>query len=121
MPRFYFNIREDNETTRTDLEGIEIRDLNTAAQEASETIVQLLHDYRLTSASREISIEVMDSEGHRLLTVALGLHVHRHSFKPDPSQGGSTMQLRWWISYYHRGLWARARLRVCGGSLHQLE
>jgi hypothetical protein len=87
MPRFYFNIREDTEMTRTDLEGVEFRDLDTAAREAAETIVQLMHDYRITSGSRDISIEIMDSDGRPLLTVALGLHVHRDNFTPDPSQG----------------------------------
>jgi hypothetical protein len=84
MPRFYFNIREDNEPARTDLEGVEIRDLDTAAREAAETIVQLMHDYHITSGSRDISIEITNADGHPLLTVALGLHVHRDDFTPDP-------------------------------------
>jgi hypothetical protein len=84
MARYYFDIREDNETG-TDLEGVELRDLDAAAREATETIVQMVGDYRVAGGSREISIEVKDSDGRRLLTVALTLRLVRDNFQPAPS------------------------------------
>jgi hypothetical protein len=84
MARYYFDIREDNEMG-TDLEGVELRDLDAAAREATETIVQMAGDYRVAGGSREISIEVRDSGGRRLLTVALALRLVRDDFQADPS------------------------------------
>jgi hypothetical protein len=48
-----------------------------AAREAADAIVQMARDYRVASGSREISIEVRDSGGRRLLTVAMALRVIR--------------------------------------------
>jgi hypothetical protein len=59
MARYYFDIREGNETG-SDLEGVELRDLDAAAREVAETIVQMAGDYRVADGSREISIEVRD-------------------------------------------------------------
>jgi hypothetical protein len=60
-----------------DLEGVELRDLDAAAREATETIVQMAGDYRVAGGSREINIEVRDSGGRRLLTAALALRLVR--------------------------------------------
>jgi hypothetical protein len=76
MARFYFDIKENGET-RSDADGIELFDLDAAAREAADAIVQMARDYRVASGSREISIEVRDSGGHRLLTVAMALRVLR--------------------------------------------
>jgi hypothetical protein len=84
MARYYFDIREGNETG-TDLEGVELRDVDAAAREATETILQMAGDCRVAGGSREISIEVRDARGRRLLTVALALRLVRDTFFPDPS------------------------------------
>jgi hypothetical protein len=76
MAQYYFDIRENGES-RSDVEGVELPDLDAAAREAAEAIVQMARDYRVASGSREISIEVRDSGGHRLLTVAMALRVFR--------------------------------------------
>jgi Domain of unknown function (DUF6894) len=74
MARYYFDVQENGET-RSDAEGIELPDLDAAAREAADAVVEMARDYRVASGSREISIEVSDSGGHRVLKVAMALRV----------------------------------------------
>jgi hypothetical protein len=74
MARFYFDIRENGET-RIDDEGVELQDLDAAVREATEAIVQMARDFRPAEGSREISIEVRDTDGNRLMTVIIALSV----------------------------------------------
>jgi hypothetical protein len=70
MARFYFDIREDGQV-RTDDEGVELPDIDTAEQLAGQAAVLIARDDVTAGTSREVVIEVRNADGNRILIVTL--------------------------------------------------
>ena len=69
MPRYYFNVR-DGDTIYPDYEGTEVADLEAARREAHKDIVYIYNEMLLKGPLAEQRIDIVDSDGKTLATVA---------------------------------------------------
>lgn len=76
MPRFYFDIRVEGAFTE-DEDGAEFTDVAAAEEEAVACVSQLAWDKFPHSGIREISVEVRDGSGRRVLAAKISLRVER--------------------------------------------
>jgi hypothetical protein len=76
MPRFYVDIREGARFV-ADEEGLDFKDLAHAEREACVTVAEIGRDKLPKGGLREITAEVRNEHGQRVLTVALSLNVER--------------------------------------------
>ncbi len=83
MPRFYFDIREGVRLTPDD-EGLEFDSLNAAEYEATRTAAEIGRDRLPKGDVREVTIEVRNEHGQRVLTVKVSMDVDRVEPPPQP-------------------------------------
>ena len=83
MPRFYFDIR-DGTGFAPDQEGIEFDSLSAAEHAAAATAAELGRDRLPMGGMQEITVEVKNEHGQRVLTVAVSMQIHRVT--PEPSR-----------------------------------
>jgi hypothetical protein len=76
MPRFYFDVREGS-TFLVDESGIEFPSLDEAEQEAIRGVVSMGKDQLPRGDTREVTVEVRDETGKRVLTVGVHLIIDR--------------------------------------------
>jgi len=76
MPLFYFDVREGS-TFIDDEDGIEFPDLDKAEQEAIQAVVSIGKDRLPRGDTRDVTVEVRDKDGKRVLTVSVALIVER--------------------------------------------
>ncbi|MET4442831.1 hypothetical protein ABIB75_001092 [Bradyrhizobium sp. GM2.2] len=67
MPRYYFDVRDNDELTRDD-DGLELPSLARARDEASLTLVGIAKDVLPRSEARTLAIEVRTASGPVLRT-----------------------------------------------------
>jgi hypothetical protein len=68
MPRFFFDIRDDDDTL-VDEEGIDLPDLKAAQMEAAKSLTAMAADVQ-PEGSKVLAIDVRTAEG-RVLTAAI--------------------------------------------------
>ena len=83
MPRFYFDVREGARFS-PDSVGLEFDSLDTAEQEAARVAAEISRDQLPKGNAREVTIEVKNEHGQRVLTVTMALMVYRVSPSPEP-------------------------------------
>ena len=88
VPRFYFDIREGTRFI-PDNEGLEFDSLDAAEREAAEAAAQIGRDKLPKGGTRDITIEVRNEHGQRVLTVAISMHIDRVA-PPPTAPGGLT-------------------------------
>ncbi len=88
MPRFYFDVREGPRFAPDD-EGLEFDDLDAAEREAAEAAAQIGRDKLPKGGTRDVTIEVRNEHGQRVLTVVISLHIDRVA-PPPAAPGGLT-------------------------------
>jgi hypothetical protein len=76
VPRFYFDVRDDARFT-ADEEGMEFPDLNGAEREAAETATSIGRDLLPRGDARNVTVEVRNAHGQRVLTVTVTMQVKR--------------------------------------------
>jgi uncharacterized protein DUF6894 len=76
VPRFYFDVREGARFVPDD-EGLEFQDLDAAEREAAETAAQIGRDKLPKGGNRNVTIEVRNEHGQRVLTVVVSMHIDR--------------------------------------------
>jgi hypothetical protein len=76
MPRYYFDIRDDNDTF-VDHEGMELADLKTAQVEAAQSLADLAEELLPTAARRMLAVEVRSDEGP-VLSASITYELTRH-------------------------------------------
>lgn len=79
MPRFYFDVRE-GPLFIEDEDGLEFPNLAKAEQEAIQAVVSIGKDRIPRSDTRDVTVEVRDEDGKRVLTVEVTLIVERVDF-----------------------------------------
>ncbi len=85
MPRFYFDFREGTRFIADDT-GLEFPDLDAAEREAAETAAAFGRDRLPKSDAREVTIEVWNEHGQRMLTITVSMHIDRVVPEPAPLQ-----------------------------------
>ena len=83
MPLFYFNIREGTRFTE-DEEGLEFPDLDTAEREAAEAAAKVARDRLPRSDARDVTVEVLNEDRQRLITVTIKMEIDRVFPSPLP-------------------------------------
>ena len=83
VPRFHFNVREGTRFTE-DEEGLEFPDLDTAEREAAEAAAEVARDRLPRSDARDVTVEVLNEDHQRLITVTITMEIHRVSPSPQP-------------------------------------
>ena len=83
MPRFFFDSREGSRFIPDD-EGLEFSNLNAAEQEAATAAAEMGRDRLPTGDSRDITIEVRNEHGQRVLTVRVAMEIDRVDPSPVP-------------------------------------
>jgi hypothetical protein len=76
MPHFYFDMRE-GASFISDEVGLEFRDLAHAEREACVAVAEIGRDKLPKGGLREITAEIRNEHGQRVLTVTLSLNVER--------------------------------------------
>ncbi len=79
MPHFYFDVREGDSFTR-DPEGLELESLDAAEYEAAKGVAEIGRDQLPKGRCREVTVEVRDEHGERVLTVTVSMTVRREAF-----------------------------------------
>ncbi len=87
VPRFYFDSREGAKFV-PDEEGLEFPDLDAAEREAAVTAAEIGRDVLPRGDSRDVTIEVRNEHGQRVLTVRVTMEVDRVA--PPPVAPGGT-------------------------------
>ena len=85
MPRFYFDVREGSKFI-PDEDGLEFPDLEAAEREAAESAASMGRDLLPKSDAREITVEVRNEHGQRVLTVTVAMHLERVAPPPVTPQ-----------------------------------
>ncbi|HEX2555416.1 MAG TPA: hypothetical protein VHL98_17085 [Microvirga sp.] len=85
MPLFYFDTREGGKFIPDD-EGLEFRDLDAAEQAAAETAAEMGRDRLPSGDSRDVTVEVRNEHGQRVLTVRVSMEIDRVA--PPPAAPG---------------------------------
>jgi hypothetical protein len=91
MPLFYFDTREGSRFT-PDEEGLEFPDLDAAEREAAEreaatAAAEMGRDLLPRGDARDITVEVRNEHGQRVLTVRITMQIDRVA--PPPTAPGS--------------------------------
>lgn len=76
LPRFYFDVREDNHLI-SDHEGIELDSLDDAEEKAVYAAAQIGQDRLPRGEAHQVAIEVRDESGQRVLAVTVSMKVYR--------------------------------------------
>ncbi len=76
MPRFYFDVREGAAFTPDD-EGLEFPDLDVAEREAATAAAEIGRDRLPSGDSRDVTVEVRNEHGQRVLTVQVSMEIDR--------------------------------------------
>jgi hypothetical protein len=76
MPRFYFDVREGPQFT-PDNEGLEFNSLDAAEYEAARAAAEIGREDLPKGKASEVTVEVRDEHGQRVLTVAVAMTVRR--------------------------------------------
>ena len=76
MPRFYFDVREGSRFV-PDEEGLEFPDLDGAERAAAEAAASMGRDLLPKGNAREVTVEVHNEHGQRVLTVTVSMHLDR--------------------------------------------
>jgi hypothetical protein len=72
MPRFFFDFHDGADVT-LDAEGTELVDMQSARDEATETLLSIARDALPPNGrARELSVRVRGEHGQHLLTISLG-------------------------------------------------
>jgi hypothetical protein len=86
VPRFYFDVREGAQFIPDD-EGLEFDSLDNAEQEAASTAAEIGRDRLPKGDARDITVEVRNEHGQRVLTVVVTMEIHRVDPEPPPPHG----------------------------------
>ena len=78
MPRFYFDVSTGDDITRDD-EGLDLASLEDVEREAKRGATDMSRDC-LPDGCSEISVQVRDEHGERVLTVTVSMTVRREAF-----------------------------------------
>jgi hypothetical protein len=76
MPRFYFDVREEDGVTSDEV-GVELESLEAAERAAIRMVTGIGHESLSKDRSSEIEVQVKDNEGFLLLTVTISVVVRR--------------------------------------------
>ena len=82
MPRFYFDVRDDEDLVRDD-QGVEFSDIEAARSEAAVALAEMARDVLSRSPRRRMAIEVR-TEGEPLLRLSLAYDLERLSGAGGP-------------------------------------
>jgi hypothetical protein len=91
MPRFYFDVREGSRFF-ADHEGHEMSNVEAAEQEAAESAAAIGQDRLPSGEVRDVTVEVRNEHGQRLVTAKVTLEVHRVDPSPLPPDGSITRE-----------------------------
>ncbi len=86
MPLFFFDTREGSRFT-PDEEGLEFPDLDAAEREAATAAAEMGRDRLPRGDARDITVEVRNEHGQRVLTVRITMQIDRVA--PPPTAPGS--------------------------------
>jgi hypothetical protein len=86
VPRFYFDVREGTSFTSDD-EGLEFESLDGAEHMAAESAAEIGRDRLPQGGSREVTVEVRNEHGQRVLTVTVSMEIRRVEPPPQPRAG----------------------------------
>jgi hypothetical protein len=78
VPRFYFDVSDGDRVTR-DNDGLELASLEAAEREAKRGAAEMGRD-TLPKDCPELSVQVRDERGERVLTVTVSMTVRREAF-----------------------------------------
>jgi hypothetical protein len=81
VPRFYFDVREGDRPTRDD-NGLELDNLDAAERAAAEGAAEIGRDYLPKGNARDVTVEVRNERGRRVLSVRVAIEVHREELAP---------------------------------------
>jgi hypothetical protein len=87
VPRFYFDVREGAAFTPDD-EGLEFPDLDVAEREAATAAAEIGRDRLPSGDSRDVTVEVRNEHGQRVLTVRVSMEIDRVA-PPPMAPGGA--------------------------------
>ena len=76
MPRYYFEVREGPRFI-PDEEGVEFPDLDAAEREAAEAAASIGRDMLPKGVPRDITVEVRNEHGQRVITVTVAMEIDR--------------------------------------------
>jgi hypothetical protein len=76
VPRFYFDIRDNDKLTR-DEDGVELDGVDAARREAAQTVAQMGKDVLPGTVHWELAIEVRNDRPEPLLRAALVFDIQR--------------------------------------------
>jgi len=88
MPRFYFDTREGSKFIPDD-EGLEFPNLDAAEREAAEAAAEIGRDRLPSGDTRDVTVEVRNEHGQRVLTVRVSIEIDRVA-PPPVAPGGLT-------------------------------
>jgi Domain of unknown function (DUF6894) len=77
MPRFYFDIRENSKFI-SDADGVECEDIEAAEREAALSAAEIGRETFRHVDDHDVSVEVRNEHGQRVLTVTVSIRVDRH-------------------------------------------
>ena len=83
MPRFYFDVR-DGGRFLPDEEGSEFDSLDAAEYEAACAAVEFGRDQLPKGGARDVTVEVRNEHGQRVLTATVSMEIHRVDPSPAP-------------------------------------
>jgi hypothetical protein len=86
MSRYYFDIREGPRFVRDDV-GLEFDSLDAAERSAAETAAEIGRELLPKGEAREITVEMRNEHGQRVLTATASLEIHRVDPEPLPPRG----------------------------------
>ena len=86
MPLFYFDAG-DGASFHSDEEGLEFPDLDAAEREAAEAAAEMGRDRLPRGDTRDITVEVRNEHGQRVLTVRVSMEIDRVA-PPPVAPGG---------------------------------
>ncbi len=86
MPRFYFDTREGSHFS-PDEEGLEFPDLDAAEREAAEAAAEIDRDRLPHGDARDVTVEVRNEHGQRVITVQVRMDIHRVAPPPVAPRG----------------------------------
>ena len=90
MPRFYFDVREGTRFV-PDNKGLEFDDLDAAEREAAEVAAEIGRDKLPRGGPRDVTVEVRNEHGQRVLTATVSMHIDRVA--PPPAAPGGLKPL----------------------------
>ena len=83
MPRFFFDVREGPRFV-PDEDGLELPDVDAAEHEAAEAAASFERDMLSKGDVRDVSVEVRNEHGQRVITVTVTMQVERVAPPPVP-------------------------------------